>query len=54
MIQPISKSQRSSARRKARDKSAKAIKAATSDKPVQLTFFDYAARIGVPLLPDAS
>lgn len=37
-----------------RRKSAKAIKGAARNKPVQLTFFDYAARVGITLLPVTS
>lgn len=56
MIQPSANPQAvSSPGSKSRGrKSAKAPRSAVKDKPVQLTFFDYAARIGFALLPEAS
>ena len=40
--------------RKGKRKSTKAVRNAAISKPVQLTIFDYAASIGVMLLPEAS
>lgn len=44
----------SSLGRKGRRKSTKAVRNAAISNPVQLTIFDYAASIGVTLLPEAS
>ena len=44
----------SSLDRKGRCKSTKAIRKAAISKPIQLTIFDYAASIGVALLPEVS
>lgn len=40
--------------RKGKRKSTKAVRNAAISKQVQLTIFDYAASIGVTLLPEAS
>jgi hypothetical protein len=55
MIQPPKGSEgASSPDHRGRRKSTKAVRGAAVGKPVQLTIFDYAASIGVALLPEAS
>ena len=56
MIQPSAhyRGASSADRKGVRRTSAKAVQRAVSDKPVQLTFSDYAASLGFKLLPDAS
>ena len=55
MIQPSPSPKRApSLGRKGRRKSTKVVRNTAISTPVQLTIFDYAASIGVTLLPEAS
>lgn len=54
MIQPSTGSKGASPLHRKGQRKSKAVRKAAISKPVQLTIFDYAASIGVALLPEAS